>query len=216
MAASGDFKLYAVSLLRAPAPQSGGEATLLCTADDVSSFPFMARGTARDALLFVSRTVAGRMQPGSKLSLMDEKEGEDRRVFASAGTDGLVCVVTANDKYPLRVGFQLIQAVVADFQKQFADKWRDAPEKKGGALKWPQLEAHLKKYQNPASVDRILQVQGQIEETKVLMLDNIDAVMRRGEKIEDLVAGSEDLSVASKGFYRAAKKTNKRCRCSIM
>lgn len=39
----------------------------------------------------------------------------------------------------------------------------------------------------------------------------IDNVLERGEKLDDLVSKSQDLSSQSKVFYKQAKKTNSCC-----
>lgn len=45
----------------------------------------------------------------------------------------------------------------------------------------------------------------------VLQHQTIDAVLERGVKLDDLVERSDDLSKASKMFYKQAKKTNSCC-----
>ena len=57
------------------------------------------------------------------------------------------------------------------------------------------------------AVDEIAQVRN-------IMIDNVEKILERGEKIEDLVKRSEYLSKSSKDFYRRSKKLN-RC-CSIV
>lgn len=138
--------------------------------------------------------------------------------MAEATSDGLICIVHTSESYPLRAGFQLLATCLADFQKEFDGRWQTAQGGKKQPLKWAQLGKLLKQYQDLASVDKITKAQQLIDETKVVMLDNIDAVMRRGENLEDLVAKTDDLSTMSKGFHKAAKKTNKRCspsNCSV-
>ena len=73
------------------------------------------------------------------------------------------------------------------------------------------LDVHLKKYQDPNQADPMTKVQNELEETKIILHDTIKAVLDRGEKLDDLVAKSEDLSMQSKTFYKTAKKTNSCC-----
>lgn len=47
------------------------------------------------------------------------------------------------------------------------------------------------------------------------MYNAIDQIIERGQKIDDLVAQSEDLGMASKTFYTQARKTNAGC-CVMM
>jgi synaptobrevin family protein YKT6 len=44
-----------------------------------------------------------------------------------------------------------------------------------------------------------------------LTLDSVEQVLQRGEKLDDLVAKSSDLSAQSKMFYKSAKKQNSCC-----
>lgn len=41
--------------------------------------------------------------------------------------------------------------------------------------------------------------------------NTIEAVLQRGEKLDDLVSKSEGLSMQSKAFYKTARKTNSCC-----
>ncbi|KAL3186155.1 hypothetical protein MRX96_027892 [Rhipicephalus microplus] len=55
-------------------------------------------------------------------------------------------------------------------------------------------------------------IQADLNETKIILHNIIEAVLERGEKLDDLVAKSEDLSVQSKTFYKTARKSNQCCR----
>lgn len=86
---------------------------------------------------------------------------------------------------------------------------------KDGCLPWAHMDAILAKFQNPEEADKILKIKRNIEDTKVVMYDAIDKVLERGEKIDNLVAKSNDLGAASKTFYTTAKKANSSC-CVVM
>lgn len=73
------------------------------------------------------------------------------------------------------------------------------------------LDDYLKKYQNPVEADPMMKVQNELDETKIVLHNTIEAVLQRGEKLDDLVAKSEGLSMQSKTFYKTAKKTNACC-----
>jgi synaptobrevin family protein YKT6 len=65
----------------------------------------------------------------------------------------------------------------------------------------PELNNYLQKYQNPDEADNIMKIQRELDETKVVMKDTLQSLMERGEKIDDLVAKSDNLSAQSKMFY---------------
>ena len=78
-------------------------------------------------------------------------------------------------------------------------------------IHFPQLAQYLAKYQDPAQADSMTKLQSELDETKIIMHDNIEKILDRGEKLDDLVAKSEGLSYQSKAFYTTAKKTNSCC-----
>lgn len=54
-------------------------------------------------------------------------------------------------------------------------------------------------------------IQEELDETKIILHSTIEAVLQRGEKLDDLVSKSEGLSMQSKAFYKTARKTNACC-----
>lgn len=123
-------------------------------------------------------------------------------------TDGLSAVMVTDLEYPARVAFTGLQALLDDFVAA-QPEWRRV-DTDGGA-DFPGTEATLKKYQNPREVDKIMRITSDLEETKEVLHQTIDAVLERGTKLEELVEKSDDLSAQSKMFYKQAKKTNKCC-----
>lgn len=65
--------------------------------------------------------------------------------------------------------------------------------------------------QDPATVDPMTKMQNELDETKIILHSTIAAVLERGEKLDDLVSKSDNLSLQSKTFYKTAKKTNSCC-----
>ena len=67
-------------------------------------------------------------------------------------------------------------------------------------------------WQDPAAADRLTKIQRDLDDTKVVLHQTIESMLERGEKLENLVDKSTDLSMASQMFYKQAKKTNSCCR----
>lgn len=59
--------------------------------------------------------------------------------------------------------------------------------------------------------DKIEKVNTQLKEVKEIMIENIEKILDRGEKLEDLLTKSQKLSETSKQFYKKAKKLNSCC-----
>ena len=66
-------------------------------------------------------------------------------------------------------------------------------------------------YQDPAAADKLMRIQRDLDETKVILHKTIESVLERGQRLDDLVAKGEDLSMASQMFYKQARKTNSCC-----
>jgi synaptobrevin family protein YKT6 len=59
--------------------------------------------------------------------------------------------------------------------------------------------------------DKITKIQGQLDSTKDIMVDNIDKILQRGEKLDVLVLKSEELELLSRKFVNDTKKLNSCC-----
>jgi synaptobrevin homolog YKT6 len=72
------------------------------------------------------------------------------------------------------------------------------------------LPAYLSEYQDPREVDAVNKVQGEVDATKIILKNNIEA-LNRGENLEDLLKRSENVSDQAKYFAKSAKKMNACC-----
>ncbi|KAK9458904.1 Longin-like domain-containing protein [Lipomyces oligophaga] len=193
------MKLFAISIIRNNKP-----ARELCTAKELSSFGFFERKSVGEFLSFFSTTVAERTAPSQRQSV--EENNYVAHVYARA--EGIAGVIVADKEYPMRVAYTLLNRILDQFLAQFPRaQWSDGEI----TLEFPELEASLTKYQNPHQADSIMRVQQELDETKIVLHDAIDKVLRRGEELDSLVAKSGALSDSSKMFYKQAKKTNSCC-----
>lgn len=83
------------------------------------------------------------------------------------------------------------------------DQWTKGSEVAGFT---GSLEVYMKKYQDPYNVDPMMKLEKDIDETKIILHQSIEAVLERDEKLHDLVAKSEELSEGSKLFYKTVPK----------
>lgn len=205
------MKLYSLAIVK-PYPSGVEKQPVICSqAIDVSSFGFFQRNSAREFIVFLTRTVSNRVAKGVKTQITEN----GNVVFAHATLDGLVALAISDVEYNSRVAFTLLGDLVQQFQTTFRGKYDLVDGKEDNFLSWPHLTETLEKYQKPEEQDKILKIKRDIEDTKVIMYNAIDQIIERGQKIDDLVAQSEDLGMASKTFYKQAKKTNSGC-CTVM
>lgn len=124
--------------------------------------------------------------------------------------DNLGAVLIADHEYPQRVAHTLLTKVLDEFAiKVPTDQWAVATSE--AAIAFGTLPATLAKYQDPREADALTKMQEDLDETKIILRNTIEAVLERGEKLDDLVDKSESLSLQSKAFYKTAKKTNSCC-----
>lgn len=198
------MKLTTVQLWKYNGPDK--EPTQLGAAADLSTFGYFQRGTVGEMLTFVGRTVARKTQVGQRQTVQQEE------YYCHAfNKDGLVGIAFVDADYPARAGFCVVSKVLEDFQVLHGDSWRgvttDTPD-----LGSEMLQQALVKYQNPEAADKLAKIQRDLDETKIILHKTIESVLDRGEKLDQLVDKSADLSMASQLFYKQAKKANSCCR----
>ncbi|XP_020245554.1 VAMP-like protein YKT61 isoform X2 [Asparagus officinalis] len=197
------MKITSILILRCPDSDSS-DPVVVAGATDVRHFGFFQRNSAREFILFAARTVAKRTQPGQRQSV----QHEEYKVHAY-NRNGLCALGFMDDHYPVRSAFSLLNMVLDEYQKAFGEAWRSVQA--DVSEPWPYLENALTKYQDPAEADKLLKIQRDLDETKIILHKTIDSVLERGEKLDSLVEKSSDLSAASQMFYKQAKKTNQCC-----
>ena len=200
------MKLLSVSVMR---HRGGAEAPIvLGTGYELSSFSFFQRGTLREMITFFSRTIAQRTNGGSRASV--EHEGHMCHVQVRA--NGLTAAVFTDMDYPARAAFAVINKALDEFSALFAGRWER--ESKDGTMGDTMLGNLATEAQDPTKVDKFARIQGELDETKVILHRTIDSVLQRGEKLDSLVEKSADLSRASQMFYKQAKDQNACCKSS--
>ncbi|PPD75690.1 hypothetical protein GOBAR_DD27378 [Gossypium barbadense] len=188
------------SLLVLKCNPEGSDPIILANATDVSHFGYFQRSSVREFIVFVARTVAKRTPPGQRQSV----QHEEYKVHAY-NRNGLVALGFMDDHYPVRSAFSLLNQVLDEYLKNFGESWRTVHA--DSAQSWPYLEEAL----DPAEADKLLKIQRELDETKIILHKTIDSVLERGEKLDSLVEKSSDLSAASQMFYKQAKRTNQCC-----
>ena len=106
-------------------------------------------------------------------------------------------------EYPSRAAFAILRKLVTD-----PGISRSAGK---SASKTALLVTALERYQDPCEADQILRIMGELDVTKTLLHKSMDSLLKRGEKMDDMVRDSQRLSATSKSFYVGAKKTNSCC-----
>eukprot|EP00475_Leptophrys_vorax_P023026 TRINITY_DN3137_c0_g1_i3.p1 TRINITY_DN3137_c0_g1~~TRINITY_DN3137_c0_g1_i3.p1 ORF type:complete len:154 (-),score=43.87 TRINITY_DN3137_c0_g1_i3:57-518(-) len=133
---------------------------------------------------------------------------ESYSIHCFALSNGLAGVACSDQEYPDRAAHNLVNTMLESFQER-KDDWSD--ETRDFQISWAWLRSALQRYQAPDEADKLAQIDQEIAATKKILYKTIDAAITRGEKLEDLMMKSEDISDRSKVFLKEAKKANKCC-----
>lgn len=191
----------------------GEKPVQVAEANDLSQFGFFSRGTVKEFMRFASRSLAGRVPANGHESLKYEPEGMDMRFHAHgrANASGLAAVVLTSDTYTPRIAVEMLGRVLAQVVERLGDKAHPTEDQT--------LECGLAKfvtdYQTPEKVDSIAKIESDLDETREILVQGVESLLERGERLEDLAAQSDDLSFHSKAFMKSGQDLNK-CSCTII
>ena len=107
-------------------------------------------------------------------------------------------IIISDPEYPALVAHQLLSKIVDEFLAKYP---RSTFANSDPTLELPQLKEYIEKYQDPQQADSILKIQKELDETKIVLHKTIESVLERGEKIDEMVEQSAQLSDRSKMFY---------------
>ena len=175
----------------------------------LADFGYFTRGTIAELIQFAARQCVQRTQPGCRQTI----DLEDRTPF-SAHTyvrgDGLAGVVMADKEYPMRVAFTLLTKELAAYEERVGASWKGAEADQAGEQDF--LQRDIVQYQDPRQADKLTAVQTQLDEVRGVMHNNIEALLQRGETLDELMEKSHDLHSTSLKFFKEAKRVNACCK----
>ncbi|XP_014438677.1 synaptobrevin homolog YKT6 isoform X1 [Tupaia chinensis] len=156
-------------------------------------------------MTFTSQLIVERTAKGSRASLKEQ----EYLCHVYVRSDSLAGVVVADNEYPSRVAFTLLEKVLEEFSQE-VDRihW---PRGSPASIEYTVLDRYLSTYQNPREADPMSKVQAELDETKIILHNTMESLLERGEKLDDLVSKSEVLGTQSKAFYKTARKQNSCC-----
>jgi len=149
----------------------------------------LSRGSVEELMTTFACHVAERIEDGERKLL---EHDDFCFVCLKRAPTAVVCIT--DKEYPSRVAFGLVDTLHADPCQQRAQHVLDT-------------------CQDARQVSQLYNIRASLDETMVIMHQTVDKVLARGEKLNDLVERSAQLSASSKMFYKTARRHN-RC-CSI-
>lgn len=116
-------------------------------------------------------------------------------------------LVVADEAYGRGVPFRFLESVKNDFTGAWGTKALTAAAYSLNTAYGRKLKELMDFYEkNPERFDKVAAVQKQVDEVKNVMIENIEKVLDRGEKIELLVDKTQSLRNSADTFHRQGKQ----------
>jgi len=147
-----------------------------------------------------------------KIPLNDNKMSyvADRHIFHYIVEDGITYLCMADEEFGRRLPFAFLEDIKNRFKATYADRGRTALAYGMNADFSRVLQNQMDYYSNNPNADRINRVRNEIDEVKSVMVQNIEKVLERGERIELLVDRTENLNQTAFQFKKKATQVKRR------
>ncbi|CAK75878.1 unnamed protein product (macronuclear) [Paramecium tetraurelia] len=178
---------------------------------ELNSVGIFYRNTVKDSMKFVCRESVIGLDKGTRHSVMHEDKY--CHIQMGYGSDKVGAYAFCDQDYPKRIAFAFLNAVLQAFQKKVGDDWKKYKEDE--SIEVPEIKQLFQEYQDPKNVDKVLLAQTKVDETNIILHENIKKLLERQGDLDQLVAKSNDLSAGAKMFYKQSKDMNKKSCCEI-
>jgi hypothetical protein len=142
-----------------------------------------------------AETIASNLIKRSKLDQyynIVDKFG-DREIAIWASSFGGYQIIITDLKYPKRIALQFLKTLHTSKQTE------------------SQLAELFKTYSCPPAIDKMTQIKDEMEDTQVIMLNDIELLLSRQESIDDLLIKSGTMVDTSNSFVIKTKRLNSCC-----
>jgi hypothetical protein len=129
----------------------------------------------------------------------------DQHVFHYIVDGGMTFLCMAGEETRRRITFAFLEDVIKSWREQYASVEQTALPFSINEAFAPVLKAKMEYYSSSPSADNIAVVQARIDSVKDIMVENIDRVLERGEKIELLVDKTDRLNQQAFKFEKTAR-----------
>ncbi|KAL2239309.1 UNVERIFIED_CONTAM: Vesicle-associated membrane protein [Sesamum indicum] len=131
---------------------------------------------------------------------------QDRYIFHILRSDGLIFLCMANDTFGRRIPFSYLEDVQMRFMKNYG---RVAPYAPAYAMNDEfsrVLHQQMEFFSSNTSADTLNRVRGEVSEVRTIMVDNIDKILERGDRIELLVDKTATMQDSAFHFRKQSKR----------
>jgi len=130
----------------------------------------------------------------------------DRHFFHYSASDGLIFLCMTDEKFPRRIAFAFLEDIRNRFLSEYRNSWKSAMPFGMNDSFSRVLRPQMRYFSYDPSVDKLTDVQDKLEDTRKVLVENIDRILERGERLELLVDAASGLSDSSFKFSSSSRK----------
>mmetsp|Transcript_42458 Transcript_42458/g.85432 ORF Transcript_42458/g.85432 Transcript_42458/m.85432 type:complete len:220 (-) Transcript_42458:69-728(-) len=134
----------------------------------------------------------------------------DDHVFHMIIHHGVYYVAMATKDLERRIAYAFLEDIKAKFDEKYSDVVNTAVAYEMNKTFGKVLVERMEFYNSNPEADKVRKVRGEVDEVRQVMVENIERILDRGDKIELLVDKSEDLSAQASKFKRSAGHLQRR------
>ena len=173
---------------------------------------FLKRKYAKEGLVFSARTIINKIKKGQMIRIQQE-DSPTVFIYGHVNDSNIGVVLICDDKYPESAACRIILEIETKFLAIYsADFFNNYSEDQD--MKFPELDVMISKYQDPQEADKLIKIEKDLDEIQHTLHKTMNDLMDRGEKLDDLMKKSEDISGTAYSFYKKSKEANQSC-CSL-
>ncbi|KAI3657854.1 hypothetical protein MP638_003172 [Amoeboaphelidium occidentale] len=134
---------------------------------------------------------------------------DDYLFHYTISSGGLICMCMADASFGRRIPFAFLQDIENTFTQAYGEKYLSALPY--GMNEFARvLSTKIDQYNSNQNVDILCQLNSEIDQVKDVMVQNIEKVLERGERIEILVDKTDSLNQAAFQFKKRSTALKRR------
>ncbi|XP_010535700.1 PREDICTED: vesicle-associated membrane protein 714 [Tarenaya hassleriana] len=131
---------------------------------------------------------------------------QDHYIFHILRSDGLIFLCMANDTFGRRIPFSYLEDIHMRFMKNYGKVALYTPAYAMNDEFSRVLHQQMEFFSSNPSVDTLSRVRGEVSEIRAVMVDNIEKILERGDRIELLVDRTATMQDSAFHFRKQSKR----------
>ncbi|XP_022960750.1 vesicle-associated membrane protein 711-like [Cucurbita moschata] len=152
----------------------------------------------------IARQIMEKMKQGEDDS--NASYSHDRYIFHIKKTDGLTVLCMADEASGRRIPFAFLEDIHQRFVKTYARTILSAPAYAMNDEFSRVLSQQMDHYSNDPNADRLNRLKGEMSQVRSVMVDNIEKVLERGDRLALLVDKTTNIQGNAVRFRRQSRR----------